>query len=78
MRFSSRIQYMTMLALTMGMTSGAMGGSTTNQRYTHQSAVRIAKGNCPEFFGPSCRNHKQTNQVRLKRRLKAQKSRNRK
>jgi len=41
-----------------------------NVRLSTQQAFRVAKAGSPEFFGTGCKNHKQTNQIRYKKKLR--------
>lgn len=67
MRLSSQIQAVFMIQL---MTAGIQGTV-----YSPSTAFRIAKQGSPEFYGLGCSNHKQSNKIRQKRKIREMKKR---
>ena len=66
MKLSSKTHQMMYMALIAGMYQTINERTVLGQPYAPSTVLRIVKQGSPEFFGPSCRNHKRTNKVRSK------------
>lgn len=73
MKLSSKKHQLFYMALVAGIYTAANGQTTFGAKYAPSTALRIVKQGSPELYGPTCRNHKQTNKVRAKAKKRAAK-----
>lgn len=71
MKLSSKQSQLFYMSLIAGVYMAQSGQTTFGAKYAPSTALRIVKQGSPESFGPTCRNHKNTNNVRLKAKQRA-------